>query len=194
MLAALLPVHANDDLDSEKPAGATPDPRRHTPSAATEDSVADSAASMLSYRTEAPQKWNFNAVTKDVLEALKSGTLTAIVFAKIMFALFLLVCGCISLYYIVRLTGLDNGNIPDIFVILFLFKQESNRTLLQLRRQPKVVRRSLAPPLLLTPLLLQEPAPVCIMLCWQAVLATASSTPCPASRHSLRRVPWLPTI
>ena len=73
MLAALLPVHANDDLDSEKPAGATPDPRRHTPSAAAEDSVADAAASMLSYRTEAPQKWNFNAVTKDVLEALKSG-------------------------------------------------------------------------------------------------------------------------
>ena len=92
MLAALLPVHANDDLDSEKPAGATPDPRRHTPSAAAEDSVADAAASMLSYRTEAPQKWNFNAVTKDVLEALKSGTLNEIVIAKQDAALFIFDC------------------------------------------------------------------------------------------------------
>ncbi len=73
MLAALLPVDANDDLESQKPAGATPDPRRLTPSTTTENSVADAAASMLSYRTEAPQKWNFNAVTQDVLEALKSG-------------------------------------------------------------------------------------------------------------------------
>lgn len=81
VLAALLPAHANDDLESKKPADAASDARRLASTAsaaertsAAEGSVADATASMLSYRKEAPQKWNFNAVTHDVLEALKSGT------------------------------------------------------------------------------------------------------------------------